>query len=306
MSEPTAPSLLGFKERLEAAASAVIYPGARFRPIASHGGPMTAQDGVIMHVTTNHFDPYGYFSNLNNGASSTWWIGETVIGKCNCPQPQDIVLCEQYYDAVMKCWAQVAGNGLYQATETSGVNSTPLSAAQVHTFAHLYAWGHRTLNWALNTIESSGAHGFGWHGMGGTAWGNHPLCPGTLRKNQRAAILHQAQAILGTPTPAPPHPLPPPTHDVAPRYVGLLVEGSHGLPVHEWQVQMLHRGWAGIGTADGVFGPKMLAVVRQFETLLVKHGWHFVDAAHHSFGTTVDGKVGNCVWHAAWDAPNLT
>jgi hypothetical protein len=45
--------------------------------------------------------------------------------------------------------------------------------------------------------------GFGWHGMGGTAWGNHPGCPGDLRLAQRPTILQLAGGIVVSPTPAP-------------------------------------------------------------------------------------------------------
>lgn len=296
-----APTLDGFQERLDAASSALLFPMAKYRPISSHGGAMSAQDGLILHVTTNHFDPYGFFSNPNNGASSTWWLSETVVGKCSCPTPQDIVLIEQYYDALMKCWAQMAGNSEYQALETSGTNTSAMSAAMVHTAAHLLAWGHTSrLSWVLGTIETPGAKGFGWHGMGGDAWGGHFGCPGTLRKNQRAEIIKQANAILGHTAP---HVLTP-THDVAPRFLGLIASGAHGLAVHEWQAQMKHRGWN--IAVDGYFGAKSASVCQQFETILVKHRWEFVDAAGKPHFTTVDGKVGLTTWHAAWDAPNLT
>lgn len=291
------------------ASAGKIYPGAKFRPIASHGGAMSAQDGNILHVTTNHFDPYGFFSNSNNGASSTWWIGETVIGKCKCPTPQNIVLCEQYYDALVKCWAQAAGNGLYQSTETSGVPTQAMSAAMIHTLAHLYAWGHLNLGWSLALAEHPGAKGFGWHGMGGQAWGGHIGCPGGLRRNQRAAVLAQAKVILGQ---KPDTHTYTPTKDTAPRYMGLLVSGSHGTPVHEWQDKMIRRGWVTIPnsggkkfTADGVFGKDTEAVTRAFEAILVKHRWQFVGPKGHAYSTTVDGKIGVCVWHAAWDAPSL-
>lgn len=299
-----------YQSRLETAANPVgagivLYPGARYRPIASHGGAMSEQCGNVIHITTMHADPYGYFSNTNNGASSTFWIGETIIGKCGCPTPHNITAIEQYYDALMKSWAQMGGNGFYQSTETSGLTGTAMSAAQVHTYAHLYAWGHKQaqLAWQMHTVEVPNQHGFGWHGMGGTAWGGHIYCPGTLRKNQRAAVLQQANVILTGQHPAPTPP-PTPTHNTAPRFMGLLVQGSRGLPVHEWQAQMRHRGWN--IAVDGNFGAGTLAVVKEFEALLAKHHWQYVDPQHKVFTTKVDGKIGNCVWHAAWDAPNLT
>lgn len=265
---------------------------------------MTEQCGNIMHVTTNHFDPYGYFSNTNNGASSTFWIGEQVIGKCRCQNPQPVTLTEQYYGALYKSWAQVAGNAYYQSTETSGTPDTPLSAAQVHAYAHLYAWGHKAIGWPLNTVEVPNQHGFGWHGMGGSAWGGHIYCPGTLRRNQRAAILTQAKQILGGGQPQP-HPHPPaPTPDLAPRYMGVLAPGSRGLPVHEWQFQMISRGWD--IKPDGIFGPATEQLVRTFEQNIVRHGWAFVGASGRRYTTGVDGVIGMCVWHAAWDAPDLS
>lgn len=273
------------------ASGPLLYPHATYRPIASHGGAMDAQDGLILHITSVHADPYGFFSNVNNGASSTWWIDKD--GRV-----------EQYYDARARCWAQMAGNGLYQAVETDGVPPEPLSDAQIEALAHLYVWGHRHLNWPLDLANAPGQRGFGWHGMGGAAWGGHYSCPDNARVKQRAAVLARAGVLLGShphphphptpPTPPKPHPTPTPVNCAPPRYLGLLVPGSHGHPVHEWQAQMIKRGWnLGPSGADGAFGPKTEAVVRAFERQIRGQG----------YATPIDGEVGRVVWRAAWCAP---
>ena len=42
------------------------------------------------------------------------------------------------------------------------------------------------------------------HGMGGVAWGDHPDCPGDVRKAQRAQIVALAMAIRTPPAAAAP------------------------------------------------------------------------------------------------------
>ena len=158
------------------------YPGATQRPVPSHGGAMSAHLGLIVHVTTNNGDPYNFFSDPNNQASSTWWA--SAAG-----------LMEQYVDADLRAWAQAAGNDTYNSVESSGVPSDPLTPAQVESIAQLYAWGVVTYGWPYALAEAPGQAGLGWHGMGGAAWGGHYYCPGDLRKNQRQAILDRAAQI---------------------------------------------------------------------------------------------------------------
>lgn len=58
--------------------------------------------------------------------------------------------------------------------------------------------------------------------------------------------------------------------------------------IKRWQSQMLKRGWAGIGKADGRFGPKSQRVARQFQA---------------EKNLAVDGLVGESTWSASWSAP---
>src|SRR5262249_27306075 len=81
-----------------------------------------------------------------------------------------------------------------------------LTAAQENTLARLYTWGAQTYGWANSLAEAPGQRGFGWHGMGGAAWGGHPGCPRDPRQDRRPALL---SAPLHLP-PHPPPPAPPP------------------------------------------------------------------------------------------------
>ncbi|HUO38928.1 MAG TPA: N-acetylmuramoyl-L-alanine amidase [Mycobacterium sp.] len=156
----------------------------------SHGGPVTAHDGVVMHVTTNWADPGPFFARPINGASSHFWVradGEIV----------------QYLPLEVASWAQAAGNYSYVSVETDGTVDNPLTSAQVLSFAAIYAWVQNLQGFGFVLAEVPGQPGLGWHGMGGAAWGGHYGCPGDLRKAQRGAILYIA---AGAPTPPPPAP----------------------------------------------------------------------------------------------------
>jgi peptidoglycan hydrolase-like protein with peptidoglycan-binding domain len=55
-----------------------------------------------------------------------------------------------------------------------------------------------------------------------------------------------------------------------------------------WQLQMLARGWRGIGTANGVFGDKAQNVCRAFQA---------------EKGLPVTGTVDEATWALTWSAP---
>lgn len=148
---------------------------------------MTSNLGAIEHVTTNHGDPFNWFVNPNNQASSHFWISDD--GEL-----------EQMVDTDYASWAQAGGNYQYVSVETSGVPEVPLTPAQVDTFARLYAWGHNVHGWPLQMANMPGQRGLGWHGMGGDRWGGHYGCPGVPRMAQRALVLTKAQSILRDPS----------------------------------------------------------------------------------------------------------
>ena len=160
------------------------YPPAVWRPIVSHGGPMTAQHGLVEHITTNDASPFGFFSNRLNRASSHLWLSAAGA-------------FEQYVDLRLGSWAQAGGNRGWTSCEVSGKPGTTKTPAQVHALAELFAWGHGhpELRWPLQLTDDVNGSGLGWHGMGGTAWGGHYDCPGQPRLAQRLDVLSLALGL---------------------------------------------------------------------------------------------------------------
>ena len=159
--------------------AALLYPAATERLVPYTTAGAFAPVGLVLHVQAGDGSPYSWFANPANAACSHWWVSKSGV-------------VEQYLDARAKSWAQAAGNGTYHSVETEGQPAEPLTPEQVAALADLYRWGHATFGWPLELAEQPGQPGFGWHGMGGVAWGNHPGCPGELRKAQRPAILAAA------------------------------------------------------------------------------------------------------------------
>ncbi|MCK9901296.1 N-acetylmuramoyl-L-alanine amidase [Glutamicibacter sp. V16R2B1] len=152
-------------------------PGVVRRPLTQDmGGTLTLSRGLILHVQAGDNSPWGWFARADVKASSHWWVAKSGA-------------IEQYVPADRVAWAQAAGNAHWHSVETEGFPGEGLTAAQLGTLARLYRWGHDRWGWDLQLAESPGVTGLGWHGMGGTAWGSHPGCPGEIRKAQRADIL---------------------------------------------------------------------------------------------------------------------
>lgn len=172
-----------------------VYPGATYRPLNqfSYPGELTAPLGAVLHV------------NVSAGPSLYNWI------KGNPSRPGDQMSChfqvaydgtiEQYVDTANASWCQTAGNRTYISIETEGFPTAPLTTQQVAAIAKLYTWLHNTHGIPYVIANEPGQRGFGWHGMGGNAWGGHPGCPGDLRKAQRAHILALANPPIPEPDP---------------------------------------------------------------------------------------------------------
>lgn len=250
-----------------------VCPLAAWKPVQNHGGPMSAQLGLVLHVQQGNNSLAGWFDNPSADASSTFWVSKTGA-------------LEQYVDSDVCAWAQGSGNSTYQSVETEGYDTEALTPAQEDMLARLYAWGNQTYGWPNILAETPGTAGFGWHGMGGSDWGGHTGCPGDLRKPRRGPIL--AVAFGGAPAPAPgPAPLPP-APGGAPPWPGVLLENyTEGSGTATWQAQMAARGWA--ITVDDCYGDQSEQVCLQFQT--------------EKALTYVDGIVGEETWTAAWTAP---
>lgn len=82
----------------------------------------------------------------------------------------------------------------------------------------------------------------------------------------------------------------PPSATVPPLHVDYMstTHNNRAADVKIMQQRFLARGWRGIGTADGIFGPKTDKVVRQYQA--EKH-------------LTVDGKCGIQTWTSIFTAP---
>jgi hypothetical protein len=167
------------------------FPGAIWRPIQGHtDGPMLAHLGAVLHVNESNGNLFNFFNNPANQVSAHFEIYKNGA-------------VEQYLDTSVSSWCQMDGNSTYVSIETEGYVPEPLTPAQIMTAGRLYAWLHTEHGIPLQLADKPGEHGFGWHGMGGAAWGGHTGCPGDKRKGQRAQILNVARAELSGPRPAP-------------------------------------------------------------------------------------------------------
>lgn len=158
----------------------MIFPGVDWRNARNHSGPMTAHLGVILHVQEGNNDLGPEFDDPASSASYHF-----VVLKDGTIQ--------QYVDTDMTAWAQAAGNGSYLSIGTQGFSTEPLTESACQSIADLYNEAHLVYNIPFQLAEQPGQPGFGWHGMGGTAWGGHFDCPGDIRKGQRQHILDLAQ-----------------------------------------------------------------------------------------------------------------
>lgn len=167
-----------------------IYPRAKYRPLNqfSTRGVMP-RVGIILHV------------NDSNGPSLFNWIAGDNNMSCHWQIPKNSKYpVEQYVDTNNGAWCQEKGNRTYLSVETEGYPNEPLSPYQLDELARLMVWLHATHGIPLVVAETVGMPGLGWHGMGGAAWGDHPGCPGELRKAQRTTILDNARRIIGQPS----------------------------------------------------------------------------------------------------------
>lgn len=193
-----------------------IYPEAKWRPIPGHtDGPMHSHTGAVLHV------------NESDGNLFGWVSGDHDVS-CHFEVYKDGSM-EQYLDTAVSSWCQMDGNADYISIETEGYHTEPLTSKQWHAIARLLAWLHVEHGIELKLAEKPGDPGFGWHGMGGAAWGGHTMCPGDKRRAERHGMLVRARAIVagkGGPAHHPPTPATPPKHPtpVAPQQ-GELVDG---------------------------------------------------------------------------------
>lgn len=273
-----------------------VFSGALWKPVGNHSGKMSGHLGLIMHSQEGEGSLAGYFNENSSQVSSTFWAGK------------DSTL-EQYVDTDYTAWAQAEGNGTYNSIEFEGYTTEALTEGQIQAAAKVYRYLHDEHGVPFSTTDTPGQGGLGWHGMGGAAWGNHPGCPGDLRKSARGQILQIAQGAVIAPVRPSPSPGVSPTAPkpssgsptpTAPLFPGRLLQyipgkaDVTGNDVRMWQQQMSNRGWSigrsgsPYGAVDGDYGPKSEELCKAFQG---------------NQGLTVDGIVGPITWKATWDNP---
>lgn len=161
----------------------MLAKGVRHHLVGGTDGPMSEYLGVALHV------------NVSNGSLDNWIANHGNDMSCHFEFYKDGSVT-QYVDTANDSWCQMDGNRTYLSFESEGYPNEALTAKQVHAMARVYAQLHEAHGIPLQIANHVGEHGFGWHGMGGAAWGGHYDCPGDLRKHQRHRVLELAQHIL--------------------------------------------------------------------------------------------------------------
>ncbi len=168
-----------------------VCPFAEWRgpvPGRTPGG-MGSVQGVVFHIMgASYAAADGWFHNPASKVSAHFGIKQTGS-------------LVQWVDTADRAWHAGAANAHWIGVETEG-SSGPLSEAGCATFGRLYRWIHDTYGVAYSITDTPAGSGFGWHGMGGAAWGGHPYCPGPARIAQRQHVIDLASGG------APPQPHP--------------------------------------------------------------------------------------------------
>jgi hypothetical protein len=102
---------------------------------------------------------------------------------------------EQFVDCDDQAWAQGTGNQHWISVENEGYSGDSLTQGQMENLARLMLWLHVTEAVPLQIADNPAAFGLGHHAMGGTAWGNHPRCPGDAIIAQRLKIIELANDL---------------------------------------------------------------------------------------------------------------
>jgi hypothetical protein len=171
-------------------------------PCANGSWGSGTMQGLVLHTMVGNLPgTIEWFNNPQSQASA--WFGVDQQGGIHQFGP---------LGRGWVAWAQAAGNHAWYSVEMAddGNPASPLTPAQVTAGAQLLEVLSRFAGFPLQVTDNpvSGT-GLITHGDGGVPWGDHPDCPGDVRKAQRAQIVALAMAIRGTPAaPAPAAPAP--------------------------------------------------------------------------------------------------
>ncbi len=165
----------------------MLWDQAVFRgpPDSNYDGPTQETRGLVLHIAQGSFEgTISWQRNPDSDVSSHFVHG--LDGEK-----------AQMLDTAVTAWTQGAGNGHWVSVENAGFYTNQFTPAQIEANAQLFAWLMLTHGVPATLADNPAGRGLGWHGMGGVAWGNHPLCPGPANVALRSTILARAVQIAG-------------------------------------------------------------------------------------------------------------
>jgi hypothetical protein len=102
----------------------------------------------------------------------------------------------QLLDTDFAAWTQANGNPYCISAEFAGFHTGQYTPQQQEAASQLYAWLVQTHGFPLQLTDDVNGRGWGWHGMGGAAWGGHFDCPGTANVALRTPMLARTLQII--------------------------------------------------------------------------------------------------------------
>lgn len=194
---------------------------------------------------------------------------------------------DQWVDTDDKAWAEATYNPVFWSIETEGDANTPLTAAQIESFAHVFVWLANLDGIPFAVTDSPSGRGLITHGDLGGPGGSHFGCPGDQRKAQRGQIIDRARSLVGQTPPVATNPSPAPTPPSGDIYtveaevaaLPVIKQGSTGQFVRICQGLLIANG-RNVGV-DGDFGPASAAALREWQG---------------AAGLTADGVCGPQTW----------
>lgn len=179
---------------------------------------------------------------------------------------------DQWVDTDDKAWAEAFYNPRAYSIETEGGPDTPLTNAQVESFARLFTWLANLDGIPFQITDDPNGRGLITHGDLGSLGGSHFGCPGDQRKAQRGAILDRARQLVGQPpqpasNPAP-APAPAPSGDIYSveaivAQLPTVKQGDTGQYVRICQALIVANGRN--VAIDGDFGPSTTSALKDWQ-----------------------------------------
>lgn len=156
-------------------------------PVPNGGWGSGAMMGLVLHTEVG-----------DNPGTESWFENPAAQASADFAVAQDGSVVQ--FGPVGKgwvAWAEADGNRTWYSVEQAddGNPANPLTQAQITATAQLLECLSAFAGFPLQISDSIAVKGFGWHGMGGQAWGGHVNCPGDVRKAQRAQIIALAMSI---------------------------------------------------------------------------------------------------------------